>query len=364
MTKFNVGDKVRVIKPHFYFEIGDVFTINKIDYKGSLYTDGFKYRSAKEPAQNEVCVHSHKVELVQEKQTKNQRITALENEVAELKLIVHELRGHRDIDLSSLTEPSTTNTVEDIIEFEGEQYRKVDRLAQVGDVVICHSETTSFIEKGKPYKVSFVDGHLLLNQGTPDVISLYFNERTPETVDVYELIEHKPLTSNQQRAAIIEKAKKFVEQYTTPNSISSEWRAKGAISWNGYGVYPKFFVNENKRMVTLIFKGAGNPRKIYKRTFAKCNPSDVFNEHIGKAIALGRALGLNVSEFEQAVQPNEKVVGMKVKLIKQLNHSSNFVGAIRTLAEPGFYVNGGELVAVDSLFAENSEIINDTNAKY
>lgn len=35
----------------------------------------------------------------------------------------------------------------------------------------------------------------------------------------------------------------------------------------------------------------------------------MFNEHIGKAIALGRALGLDVSEFENAVQPSHYAVG-------------------------------------------------------
>lgn len=59
-----------------------------------------------------------------------QRVDELENQIAKMELIIHELRGKKPI------EPSTTNTVEDIIEFEGQQYRKVDREGRKGDVVI------------------------------------------------------------------------------------------------------------------------------------------------------------------------------------------------------------------------------------
>lgn len=60
-----------------------------------------------------------------------------------------------------------------------------------------------------------------------------------------------------------------------------------------------FFINASKGAVVakLTFDTASKPLK--NRTYetegrAKCAPGDVFNEHIGKAIALRRALGLEV----------------------------------------------------------------------
>lgn len=60
-----------------------------------------------------------------------------------------------------------------------------------------------------------------------------------------------------------------------------------------------FFVNADKRTVVaklyLKTNGFGNVVKAYAtQGRAKCAPCDVFNEHIGKAIALRRALGLEV----------------------------------------------------------------------
>ena len=50
--------------------------------------------------------------------------------------------------------------------------------------------------------------------------------------------------------------------------------------------------------------------KVYARGIAKCSPDDCFNVHIGKAIALRRALGEDVPhEYINAPQPTEVRVG-------------------------------------------------------
>lgn len=79
--------------------------------------------------------------------------------------------------------------VEETIEFEGGTYRKVEREAREGDVVISNAKSSSFVTNGKPYKVTSSDGDLILNGGTSLAIGLYNVGRTRETVDVYELIE-------------------------------------------------------------------------------------------------------------------------------------------------------------------------------
>lgn len=82
----------------------------------------------------------------------------------------------------------------EVIEFEGEQYRKVDRKAQAGDVVIFRKNTSSTVENGKPYKVTPANansgGNLTISNGYPNLYHGHYG-RTPETVDVYEKVEAK-----------------------------------------------------------------------------------------------------------------------------------------------------------------------------
>ncbi|MEK4173339.1 hypothetical protein MHI22_18020 [Lysinibacillus sp. FSL L8-0312] len=294
--------------------------------------------------------------------TKNERITTLENEVAELKLIVHELRGKKSI------EPSTTNTVEDIIEFEGQQYRKVDRVAREGDVVISSAMTSFLVEKGKPYKVSCFGRDLVLNKETSKIVALYNVGRTPETVDVYELIKPKPLTPNQQRAVIVEKAKKFLKEGLRRNYKNTQGFDPSVwlVSENGaFSITHKveFIVNEEKRSVVALIKLIKNS-KVHRKGITKCAPNDVFNEHIGKAIALGRALDLDVAEFEQAVQPTEFVSGQIITYTSELagqDRGGNF--EISYIEDDTLWFHDEEGY---DLFGDDwkPKIINDNNANY
>lgn len=122
------------------------------------------------------------------------------------------------------------------------------------------------------------------------------------------------LTPNQQRKATIERAKAFVEENV--KSVSNgNWRDSGiALAEECGPLRIDFVVNAEKRTVVALPKLQNIPSHTVSRAkaVAKCNPDDAFNADIGKAIALGRALGLDVSEFEQAVQPTEVVVGMRV----------------------------------------------------
>ncbi|MCY9063223.1 hypothetical protein MOE67_13565 [Bacillus inaquosorum] len=71
----------------------------------------------------------------------------------------------------------------------------------------------------------------------------------------------------------------------------------------------EFIVNREKRTVVALLRGCKSGRAIEKG-IAKAAPSDCFNVHIGKAIALRRALGLAVpDEYLNAPQPTEVRVG-------------------------------------------------------
>ena len=259
-------------------------------------------------------------------------IDRLEELADEMKVIVHQLRG-----------PSTI--VEDVIEFEGQQYKKVDREARDGDVVVP-STSTEQIKAGCKYKVTAIGS---LGPELSTVAWVYDNGRTLENVTVYELMDgynpHIPIleesnvkSPNQQRAEVITKAKEFVEK-----------------NEDGF----KFVVNE--RAVNCIRAELGeDDHWMVSIGKSKCMPTDVFNEHIGKAIALGRALNLDVSEFENAVQPTELVKGHEIRCNK-FGHE-NVVHAttpnVIVICEGREFYHGwrwdnGELT-----------IINDTNAEY
>ncbi|MFJ7914446.1 MULTISPECIES: hypothetical protein [unclassified Lysinibacillus] len=307
--------------------------------------------------------------------TKNERITALEDtvamqseEISKLKLIVHELRGKKSVELS------TTNTVEDIIELEGDKYRKVDREAKHGDVIMYSEvgEDWSCITPNKPYKVYQAEGpiRLLFTRDSGRTCRVYGDDLTlnglkSKNINVYELIKSKPLTPNQQRAAIIEKAKKFVEKYNAVRAGNKTRKNEGNTTATQHYYETDFFVKEQKVTAVVYWLLYGEIRIKESREVgrAECNPTDVFNEHIGKAIALGRALGLDVSEFEQAVQPTKVLAGMQVQFY---DHDGKDIGIaeVESVVEANYCHCGKWGSTHFEPNKTNDRITNDTNAKY
>lgn len=105
-------------------------------------------------------------------------------------------------------------------------------------------------------------------------------------------------TAQAQRDAIVEQAKRDVAELTG--------------GWTF--LHSKFIVNREKRAVTALIYGRAT-QKLQRKGIAKCAPTDCFNAHIGKAIALRRALGLDVpSTYLNAPQPTEVRVGDVVKV--------------------------------------------------
>lgn len=168
-------------------------------------------------------------------------------------------------------------------------------------------------------------------------------------IDAYFAIaekEQEQVTPNEQRKEVIEKAKAFIEDRKTP---FGNYRIDGRI-------LPKycsceFVVNAKKRTVVALLKGI-NSGNVLIRGIAKCMPGDVFNEHIGKAIALGRALKIDVSEFENAPQPTEIVVGMRILV--------DVLGKVVGVAQE----SDSENFSLGFARRRNYKITDDTNAQY
>jgi hypothetical protein len=90
-------------------------------------------------------------------------------------------------------------------------------------------------------------------------------------------------------------------------------QTEGNKWFQDYVTKAEFIVNREKRTVVAlvrlneIFEGSN---KVVSRGIAKCHPNDCFNAHIGRAIALRRALGLEVpDEYLNTPQPTEVKVG-------------------------------------------------------
>lgn len=114
----------------------------------------------------------------------------------------------------------------------------------------------------------------------------------------------------------------------------------------------EFIVNTEKRTVVVLRKLRGCTN-IVRRGIAKAAPDDCFNEHIGKAIALHRALGLEVpDEYLNTPQPTEVRVGDVVRSI--VDRSKEYVISEDEKARCG---SGAGLT---SLVAKYGKIIDDS----
>lgn len=189
--------------------------------------------------------------------------------------------------------------------------------------------------------------------------------------DEYEVITEpeqapvvKELTANQQRAELIERVREFVEKYKDKRlDYARKYQVGNATVRNHY--YETEFVVKGSRVTALVYWLAygehriGNPRHVGR---ADCVPGEVFNEHIGKAIALARALEINVpEEFLNAVQPEELEVGHVIRRLGVLGEP--YEAEIASIsAKETYYTDGRMDWTVPNL--EGIQIINDTNAIY
>lgn len=164
--------------------------------------------------------------------------------------------------------------------------------------------------------------------------------------------EARKYNAQADRDELIEKAKRDVAGLVDVDGF--------AYQRNNFGpkmvVIEDFVINREKRTVVVLgFHARGN-RKNRALGIAKCDPSDCFNVHIGKAIALRRALGLEVpAEYMNAPQPTEVRVGDVIRW----NVQGNITGRVDAVGKHvSFDVNGNTWRQVP----ENVIVIDDSRA--
>jgi len=119
----------------------------------------------------------------------------------------------------------------------------------------------------------------------------------------------------------------------------------------------EFIVNTEKRTVVDLRKLRGCTN-IVRRGIAKAAPSDCFNEHIEKAIALHRALGLAVpNEYLNVPNPTEVRVG-DVVAYRGVYKTTEYVTVVAD-DQP----TGGGRAALTSMAVEHAKIIDDSRTE-
>ena len=172
-----------------------------------------------------------------------------------------------------------------------------------------------------------------------------------------ELVVEEEKSPNELRAEIIQRAKEFVKNMETTklSPMTNPYR---------YNVKVDFIVNTDKRAVVALLKSISS-NKVVAKGVAKCHSDDVFNKHIGKAIALGRALGKDVSEFENAVQPTKAVLGQVI--VWKLHEETVY----RIDDKTGNYFNFTDVKTNEKYcdyeyceIEKHTNVVDDTNAQY
>lgn len=123
----------------------------------------------------------------------------------------------------------------------------------------------------------------------------------------------------------------------------------------------EFVINKDKRtVVALVRAGMRNHGQVIRhRGVAKCDPTDCFNEHIGKAIALRRAFEIDVpSEYLNAPAPEDFCVGDGI-----MGKLSKVKGKVKEVN--GFYEVKGTYDDGDDLYGPKSHfVVIDDSARY
>jgi hypothetical protein len=172
------------------------------------------------------------------------------------------------------------------------------------------------------------------NQGKFDAEAERVEVAEPAYEEIAEWNEPVRVATDQDiRDAAVEQAKKDVEELSktdVPDMGVTNILGYGESFYPGEFDYVDFVVDREKRTVVALIKylGGNDKNRTWARGVAKCDPTDTFNEHLGKAIALRRALGLDVpEEYIYAPEPTEFRAGD----VMESTYHNSFTKYVRTI---------------------------------
>ncbi|MEC0718983.1 hypothetical protein P8882_01680 [Bacillus haynesii] len=234
-----------------------------------------------------------------------------------------------------------------VFEKKGDKY--FGYKSRLGDIVI-----------GGNYSYAFVVHYAKTNEDVVIIPGDVNAVTTPVCTTEEERLWKPENSAQERRDEIVEQAKADVERLTARGLDGSQAGGfRGSYTYRSTYYVVKFNVNRNKRAVTAIVRASDYTGKNLSDAeigIAKATPDDCFNEHIGKAIALHRALGLEVpDEYLNAPQPTEVRVGDVVR--STVDKSNEYVIA---KGEKAWHEG---MAGLSSMVAKYGRIIDDSRTE-
>lgn len=128
--------------------------------------------------------------------------------------------------------------------------------------------------------------------------------------------------------------------------------------------------SKTKTVFAKKLQGNGGRYFVTATTSAVCGRHDIYNQFIGQAIALGRLVGADTSEFEDCVQPTDFIKGQTVSVLNM--YGENHIGTVQKVEGDAVWLSVDGSVGYVYKDAEtrynvkgiNPIIIDDTHAEY
>lgn len=262
------------------------------------------------------------------------------------------------------------STAHDLVAHNGKVLVKVERKAREGDFVVFEGLESNYTINGKFYETYEKNGALCYTATDNLSYTVYGWGDFCEITKVYEVIGNLPqsnlvveafepiqiengtktpckhLTANQKRARAIKMAKDFVEEKIEETALTGEL----------LDIETTIDTKKRKVKVEMIFAIGKQKGK------AKCKKGEVFNEHIGEAIALAKALDIVEQlppDILKAVQPDSMVAGHII-----LPSADSDIEVISNRNWKGECYAGDIYYFMDYSLSNGLKIIDDTNAQY
>lgn len=284
------------------------------------------------------------------------------------------------------------STARGLVVHNGKVLVRVDRKAREGDYVVFEGLNRS--DSTKSDKFYEVLSDLEYKDDTGTILRVYGWGTTYHNLKVFEVIGNLPqsnlvveafepipiengtkppckhMSANQKRAKAIQMAKDFVEdQKTCHTGIVAKGNPHEGKIRTYKGIYKRKqgnieyisnaeFIRKGNR-VTCLLKGV-ETSKVHFVGRAECHADDVFNEHIGRAVALAKALDIVEQlppDILNAVRPDSFVKGMKVVWLDRFDNVYERI--VEHVADYKAYFTNKSNMPKHRL-----AIIDDTNADY
>lgn len=211
------------------------------------------------------------------------------------------------------------------------KYKTEKRKANVGERILITEDAFSFgrFKRGDVFIVRSTDGmgvrgevnrfiyhyeyEVIVGEHTPapNLDEMDYDELVALSEAVMEALRTRSYKNGYDQGRIdvdIEATHGSYEKYDQQKRDEIVAKAKEDIAVlykRDLGYRHDFIINAEKRTVVALRKSFAEGY-VRERGIAKCAPNDCFNAHIGKAIALRRALGLEVpAEYLNVPQPTE-----------------------------------------------------------